>query len=410
MLTDMQLRKLDASAGLVSAGGAPGLYYKASAQGRGKWVLRFVSPVTGARRDMGLGTYPDIGLASARQRALRERTTIAGGKDPLEQRREAEQAAASARPDLTFEEAARQVHEEMKPAFRNAKHSAQWLTSLESYAFPKLGVRTVSSLRAGDFADALRPIWLEKPETASRVKQRCAAVMDWCVAHEMITASPVGVVAKLLARQPGKSERVTHQPAAPWQKVPAIVSQICQVERPSPARRVLEFLILTACRSGEVRGMRWSEIDLDNKVWTIPANRMKAKQAHRVPLSEGAVEILKGARAVQLHPELVFPSSRGTELSDMALTKLLRDEMVESSEPNRTATAHGFRSSFRDWASEHGYSRDLAEKALAHTIKNRVEAAYHRTDLLEQRRPMMEAWADYVSPRRRATAEDKNRQ
>jgi len=396
LLTELKIKKIDVADGLVSDGGVPGLYFKASSPGKGKWVFRFVSPDTKKRRDMGIGTYPDVNIARAREAVRLQRDALAQGRDPLEVKRRAGREARATLEELTFEAAAREVHKEVIRGFKNHKHAAQWLTTLESYVFPQLGSRKVSTLRASDFAEALRGIWLSKPETASRVKQRCAYVMDWCVARDMIAASPVSAVSKLLAKQPGKSERVAHQPAVPWQKVPGVVAAICRVERPSAARRLLEVLILTGCRSGEVRGMRWSEIDFDNKIWTIPGTRMKAKQPHRVPLCGRVVEILADARALQLHVELVFPSSRGGILSDMALTKLLRDQKVASSDSDRIATAHGFRSSFRDWASEHGYARDLAEKALAHTIKNRVEAAYHRTDLLEQRRSMMEAWARYV--------------
>jgi integrase len=400
LLTELKLRRLTPSDGLVSVGGVPGLYYKAATVGRGKWVLRFVSPMTSKRRDMGLGTYPEVTLSLARKAALMERERINQGDDPLEHKRQLERTAALSVKDPTFAEAARKVHEEVKSGFRNQKHAEQWLTSLETYVFPLLGERLVSSLRASDFADALRPIWLPKAETASRLKQRCAAVMDWSVAHGFLPASPVGVVSKLLAKQPGKATRVIHQPAAPWQSIPTIVSQLCHVERPSVSRRALEILILTGCRSGEVRGMEWSEIDFTEKIWTIPGIRMKAKQTHRVPLCDRAMEMLETWRHLKLHPKLVFPSSRGTQLSDMTLTKLLRDKRVYSSEPGRYATAHGFRSSFRDWASEHGYARDLAERALAHTIKNQTEKAYHRTDLLEQRRTMMQEWSFFAQSAR----------
>ena len=176
-----------------------------------------------------------------------------------------------------------------------------------------------------------------------------------------------------------------------------MVTTLCRGNSSSPSRRALEFLILTAARSGEVRGMQWAEVDFEAKVWTIPASRMKAKSAHRVPLSDSAIEILKSQSSPRLQDRLVFPSGRETQLSDMALTKLLRDFGVKSNDPRRVATVHGFRSTFRDWASENGFARELAEKALAHTIKNRTEAAYHRTDLLEQRRPMMDAWAEFIT-------------
>ena len=397
MLTELKIKKLSTQSGLLADGLAKGLYYKASGPAVGKWVFRYVSPETKKRRDMGLGTYPEVSLADARHSAIAQRSLIASGVDPIEAKRSQEQERAARAAESTFEDAARLVFADISGSFRNAKHKAQWLSSLDEYVFPILGHRKVSSLRAQDFADALRPIWLEKAETASRIKQRCGVIMDWCVAKGIITASPVSVVTKLLPRQPGKAERVQHQPAVPWQELPHAVTTLCRGNSRSPARRALEFLILTAARSGEVRGMEWAEVDFATKVWTIPASRMKAKTAHRVPLSDRAIEILKAQSSPRLHEDLVFPSGKGTQLSDMSLTKLLRDHRIKSNEPGRIATAHGFRSTFRDWASENGYARDLAEKALAHTIKNRTEAAYHRTDLLEQRRPMMEAWSEFVT-------------
>ena len=187
-----------------------------------------------------------------------------------------------------------------------------------------------------------------------------------------------------------------HQPALPWREVPDFIESELRTGKPSLSKTMLEFLILTAARSGEVRAMTWDEVDLTTAVWTVPAERMKAKTAHRVPLSSRAVELLRSQQDKADHPTLVFPSIRGKVPSDMILTKFLRDHNVESSEPGRTATAHGFRSSFRNWASENEYARDLAERALAHTINNEAEAAYDRTDLLDQRRAMMEAWANHV--------------
>lgn len=185
---------------------------------------------------------------------------------------------------------------------------------------------------------------------------------------------------------------MTHHPAVPWRDLPSVARRLFSDDRPSAGKSMLELLILTATRSGEVRGMQWDEIDFKNATWTIPASRMKAKQFHRVPLPSRAIEILKRQRKMVAESPLVFPSRRNTPLSDMTLTKLLRDAEVSSDTPGRVATAHGFRSAFRDWASESGYPRDLAERALAHTIRNSTEAAYHRTDLLEQRRKMMEDW------------------
>lgn len=273
----------------------------------------------------------------------------------------------------------------------SSKHADQWINTLEDYVFPHIGHRTVDTLRAVDFAETLRPIWLTKPETGSLVRQRCDKVMSWCAARGYIIGSPLSVVDHLLPKQPGKRERVVHHPAVPWTDVPAFFQRELIGKPTSATRQMLELLILTAARSGEVRGMEWNEIDLAARVWTIPASRMKAKQAHRVPLSGRCIQILQ-SRYEDGCQGLVFQTRKATAYTGMAMTKLLRDANVKSDIPGRIATAHGFRSSFRDWASEHGYPRDVAEKALAHTIKNQTEAAYHRTDLLEQRRNMMEEW------------------
>ena len=216
--------------------------------------------------------------------------------------------------------------------------------------------------------------------------------MKWSWAHGLVSSNPVDNVGHLLPHRNGAQP--THQPAMPWQDIPQFVRSKLRRGPYNVSRALLEFVILTAARSGEARAVTWGEVDFDAGVWTIPASRMKAKVVHRVPLSQRALEILSVQRAQHPETDLVFPSVRGLVLSDMVLTKFLRDHKARSSEPGRIATAHGFRSSFRDWASENGYARDLAERALAHTVKNQVEAAYHRTDLLEQRRAMMEAWED----------------
>lgn len=396
-LTDVQARNLKPGDKKIADGTVTGLYLCPSrGAGQGKWILIFMSPVTRTRREMGLGTYPEVNIRDARDSAQAARKYVRDGKDPIQQRdlEQAERQTSHMVP--TFEEAARSVHKEQKPGWSNSKAAAQWLTTLETYVFPQLGRSKVDALKAKDFADALRPIWNTKQETAKRVKQRCSVVMDWCVAREFIQASPVSVVDKLLAKQQSKSGRVKHFPSLPWKDIPDFVERVIKNGKTSMAKPMLEFLILTAARSGEVRGMTWDEVDFGNQVWAIPAERMKAKTAHNVPLSPRAIEILEEQGAAGLHDTLVFPSPRGKKFSDMVLTKLLRDNKAPSDQPGRTATAHGFRSSFRDWASEHGYQRDLAERALAHTIKNQTESAYHRTDLLEQRRGMMEAWADQV--------------
>ena len=397
LLTDTRARNIKPGDKPKAHGSVPGLRLEPStAKGQGKWILRFVSPASNKRRDMGLGTYPEVGVASAREKGMAARKLIAEGKDPIDCR-DAEKAAVLASVEaMTFERAARQVHDEQKPGWKNAKHVDQWINTLRDYVFPKIGERKVKELNPADFAEVLRPLWLAKPETGSRVKQRCQTVMKWCWAHGFVQGNPVDVVDHLLPQQPGKRERTQHQPAMPWREIPQFVAKVLHVGEANISRRLLEFVLLTAARSGEARTMLWDEVDLEGQTWTVPASRMKAKVMHRVPLSARAVEILEAQRTLHPDAKIVFPAPRGGVLSDMVLTKFLRDHEAKSSDPGRVATAHGFRSSFRDWASENGYPRDLAERALAHAIANQAEAAYHRTDLLEQRRAMMEAWAQHV--------------
>ncbi|MBN8211332.1 MAG: tyrosine-type recombinase/integrase [Xanthomonadales bacterium] len=405
LITDAKARTISPGSPPVPHGVVTGLalFPSATHKSQGKWVLRFVSPVTHKRRNAGLGAYPEVGIAMAGKLAREMREQIAAGQDPLELK-----AAEAAKPKTpAFKDAAEQLHRELKPGWKNVKHAQQWLNTLTEYAFPLIGSISIDQLQPRHMADVLRPIWLEKAETASRVKQRLHAVMAWGWAHGFNQANPVDVVNHLLPLQPGKSVRVEHQPAMPWAKVPAFVkAELATANEFDVTRQALLYLILTASRSGEVRGMVWDEVNLQGKLWTIPAARMKAKQVHRVPLSKQAVELLK--RQVGHHEELVFPSVQAqTVLSDMTLTALLRRLKAKSDTADRVATAHGFRSSFRDWCSENGFARDLAERSLAHTVQNKVEAAYHRTDLLEQRRPMMQAWADFIIPVDRKTNRNK---
>ncbi len=402
MLSDAKARKLKPADKPMLDGTIKGLYlFPTQTPGNGKWILRYVSPETSKRRDMGLGSYPTISIRDARTRAFEARAKIEDGVDPLEERRATQDEANRKARIPTFEEAARAVHTDLSAGFRNAKHSHQWINTLEVSMFPSLGKRPVNELGPADFAGCLKPIWLLKPETASRIKQRCDAVMEWCAANGFIMASPVRVVDKLLPKQPGKRERVEHQPAVPWREVPDLVQNVLHTGGVTQTKLMLELLILTACRSGELRQMQWQEIDFVDAVWTIPASRMKAKVVHRVPLAPRALDILNiQLLKLQTREGLVFPSRKQTPISDVTLTKFLHDRNVASDTPGRGATAHGFRSSFRDWASESGYPKDVAERALAHTVKNAVEAAYHRTDLLDQRRLMMGEWAKHCSTTR----------
>ncbi|EJD6367858.1 TPA: tyrosine-type recombinase/integrase [Proteus mirabilis] len=395
LLTNTKAKNIQPGDKPLPHGGITGLtLHPSSTKGRGKWVLRYMSPVTQKRRNAGLGSYPEITISEVSNIASIMREQIIKGIDPLEFKK-----SISEKPSIpSFEDAARKLHTELLPGWKNEKHGKQWITTLEQYVFPFIGSMTLDTIAPADIADTLRPIWLTRSETASRVKQRIHAVMQWAWAHSYCSANPVDVVTHLLPQQISVSIRTEHQPAMPWKSLPLyIATYVSTDERYNVTRALLLFVILTASRSGEARAMRWGEIDFKQRVWTIPAERMKAGMQHRVPLSDQAMSLLHSLKG--LHDELVFPSPRKqVVLSDMVLTAFLRRTKAPSDNPNRVATAHGFRSTFRDWCSEHGYSRDLAERALAHTVKNKVEAAYHRTDLLDQRRPMMQAWADYLLP------------
>lgn len=363
-------------------------------KGHGYWRFIFTSPETKKRRESSFGPYPEVGIAEAGKLGFEARELIAKGIDPLEDKKRTELERQNIRTIPTFKEAAFILHSELAPSWKNVKHGQQWINTLSTYAFPIIGECTMNSLTPALIADVLRPIWLSKSETASRLKQRLHAVIAWGWAHGFCASNPVDVVQHLLPKQESKELRKQHQPAMPWRDIPEFIVKYLR-NGVGVTRPLLEFLILTATRSGEVRGMLWQEVDIEQAVWVIPEGRMKMKVAHRIPLSDRAIEIIKAQTGH--HAELVFPAPRGSELSDMVLTSFLRKIEAHSDTPERYATAHGFRSSFRDWASENGYARDLAERALAHAIENKTEAAYHRSDLLEQRRVMMQAWSDYVT-------------
>lgn len=364
------------------ATGVTGLWlHPSSRAGHGRWIFRFVSPVTGKRRDMGMGAYPDVPVKSALERARLAREQMAQGIDPIDFR--SNQKAVP-----TFEQAARKQWAVVSPSFRNPKHRAQWLSSLEQHAFPAIGHMRVDRLTAAHFADFLNDLMHRVPETCKRVKMRCNVIMAACRANGLISANPLDDISALLASD---KRIVAHQPAAPWQMVPSFVKE--HLAGAGGAKAALLFAILTATRSGEVRGAIWDEIDFDNRLWIIPAERMKAGVEHRVPLSEQALAILHTQSRLN---EFVFPALRGGQLSDMALTQILRKANAPSDAPGRVATVHGFRSSFRNWAADTGIDSDTAERSLAHAIRNRVQAAYERSDRLEARREVMQRWADFV--------------
>ena len=361
-------------------GDGDGLFLQVTKSGSRSWICRVQK--NGRRRDIGLGSAKKVSLAQARQRAVEVRSQVEAGLDPVLERKKAAGIP-------TFREAAATVFAENRKAWRNAKHRAQWLSSLEAYAFPHIGDIAVSDIESGHVRDTLVKIWLEKPETARRVRQRIVAVIDWSIAKNYRAHPlPMAAINKSLPKVPKK---VKHHRALLYADVPAFMALLRK--RVSIGRLAFEALVLTAARSGEIRMATWDEIDLETKLWTIPADRMKAGREHVVPLSDQAVDVFRrAAKFRHASSELVFSGAKPKNpLSDMTLTKICRDLNVG-------AVPHGFRSSFRDWVAEAtDFDGDVAEMALAHTIPNKVEAAYRRGNLLQKRRQLMGRWADFVS-------------
>lgn len=356
-----------------------GLSLLLTAPKKGYWVLR--ATINGRRRDIGLGPLDLVTLAEARELAIDMRRDIQRGIDPIEERKRQKIEI------LTFKAAAEKVHSEHKATWKNGKHQDQWINTLETYAFPKLGDRLVNDIEGPLIREVLLNIWLEKPETARRVKQRIGVVLDWAYANGMrATEAPMRSLSRALPRQPKQDG---HFAAMPYEDVPTFLKHLHK--RTSVARLALEFLILTASRSGEVRGAKWAEINLDAKLWTVPAERMKVGKEHVIPLTDAAIDALERARPYYAEcSDLVFPGRNVLRpMSDMTLLKILRYAKLPF-------TVHGFRSAFRDWAAENtSYPGEVAEAALAHTVSNKVEAAYRRTNYLDKRRELMREWSDF---------------
>lgn len=359
-------------------GDGDGLFLLVGRTGAKSWMVRVQKD--GKRRDIGLGSSAKVPLKLARDRAANVREQIEAGIDPVAERRKAAGVP-------TFREAAAVVHAEHKGGWKNAKHRAQWLSSLESYAFPQIGDVAVSQVDAPAVRDALASIWLTKPETARRVRQRIMTVIDWAVAKGYRDGPlAMAIIDKSLPRQRVK---VKHHAAVPYATLPAFMAELRAKE--TSGRLALEAAILTAARSGEVRLATWAEIDLQAATWTIPASRMKAGREHVIPLSPQAVVLFERMKAHRRGgSDLILPGAvRGKPLSDMTLTKVLRDMEVD-------AVPHGFRSTFRDWVAEQtSWPAEIAEAALAHVIADKTVAAYQRGSMLEKRRDLMTAWADY---------------
>ncbi|MDA8232638.1 MAG: integrase arm-type DNA-binding domain-containing protein [Magnetospirillum sp.] len=369
-----------------------GLYLRIGPKGAKSWVYRY--RVDGKRRDMGLGPVHTVSLADARARAAECRKHRIDGADPKMERDKVKLAAKiEAARAMTFRQCAEAYVDAHKAGWRNTKHAAQWTSTLDTYAYPVFGGLPVAAVDTGLVMKVLEPIWAKKTETASRLRGRIEAVLDWATARVYRTGeNPArwrGHLDKLLPAR-SKVQRVEHHPALPYDQMGAFM--VLLRAQDGTSARALEFAILTAARTGEVIGARWSEIDLAKKVWTVPAERMKAGREHRVPLSEAAVAVLETMQTIK-EGDYVFPGGRALKpLSNMAMLKLLgrmeRDDL----------TAHGFRSTFRDWCAERtAYPAEVAEMALAHVVSDKVEAAYRRGDLFEKRARLMADWAEFCA-------------
>lgn len=369
-------------------GDGAGLWLIVSQTNAKRWAYRYT--IAGKVSEIGLGSYPSVSLAEARFKAVEALRLSKSGKSPLEAKREA--ARANARKP-TFGEVADALIEAKAPEWRNADHLQQWRMTLSEYAKP-LRSKLVDEISTADVLEVLKPIWRKTPETASRLRGRIEAVLDAAKAQGYRTGENPAAWRGHLSHLLPKRQKLTkgHHPALPYEDVPAFIARLRDQKGLSALG--LELQILTACRSGEMLGAVWEEIDLASKVWTIPAERTKAGKVHRVPLSGRALEILETLAAVRIN-EFVLPgNAKGKPLSKMAFEMLMRRMKVTD------ATPHGFRSSFRDWCgNETNFPRDVAEAALAHRISDATEAAYRRGDALEKRRALMCAWAAYCEPK-----------
>ena len=387
------------SAGFHAVGGVAGLYLQVlpsrivggvTVLGGRSWILRVM--VGGKRRDMGLGGYPTVPLAGARDRARMARDLIDQGKDPIAERKAAKRALiADAAKAITFEDAGKAYTSAHEASWKNAKHREQWRNTLKSLVYPKIGKLGVQDIELAHVLGVLEPIWKDRTETANRVRGRLELILDWATARGyregLNPARWRGHLDKMLAA-PKKLKVQGHMAALPIDEVPAFMSRLRAAG--GQGARALELAVLTAMRSGEVRGARWSEFNFDERVWVIPGHRMKMGREHRVPLSAAALAVL----AQQPHIEgedLVFSAASGGVLSDRTLLAVLR-------RLDLAVTVHGFRSTFRDWCGEFtNYPREIAEAALAHAVGDATERAYRRGDALEKRRQLMEEWANYCA-------------
>ncbi|MCS4300126.1 MULTISPECIES: tyrosine-type recombinase/integrase [Acinetobacter] len=402
--------------GRHAVGGVDGLHLRIVNDSRA-WILRVVvgqrfdedGKQRVRRRDIGLGSYPEVSLAEARTKAQEMKAQIRNGIDPIQQKQEKLQALRIQKlRDCTFRECAKIVIANKSRELKNQKHIAQWSTTLETYIYPTLGDRVISSITKVDVAKVLEPIWAEKNETAKRLRGRIETIFDYAKAMEYFEGDNPAEWKGNLEPILGNLKQVSRpHPSLPYDQVAEFVQHLRQKDGISP--KALEFAILTACRSGEIFGATWQEIDFVSKVWIIPKERMKADKEHRVPLSEQAIELLKSIRTDIESQTYIFPAPRtGSMLSDMSLIALIKrmheQKLKENSlgyidpKQNRVITTHGFRSTFRDWSADKtDYPREVCEHVLAHKLPDEVEAAYLRGAYLEKRKTLMADWAQFCS-------------
>lgn len=370
-----------------------GLRLVVSKLGAKNWVLRYT--IGGKRREMGLGSFPDVGLADARSKASEYRLQATENIDPIDTR------LAEPGKVPTFTTCAAQYIRAHRRGWKNAKHARQWVSTLKTYARPVIGAKLVDVIDTEDMLKILSPIWTAKTVTAKRTQGRIENVLDFAAAHKyrdhLNPARWRGHLDKLLPR-PSRVKTVSHHPAMSYTEVPNLMAELSGKD--SASASALQFLVLTATRTNEVLQALWSEIDLEAGIWTIPAAKMKTRQEHRVPLSDAAMAILRGLERDESNP-YVFPGARyGRPLSNISLLQVMRGIGYGVKGSRGDYVPHGFRSSFRDWSGEvSSFPRDVAEMALAHVIANKVEAAYRRGDLFTKRTEMMQMWASYLATR-----------
>ena len=356
-----------------------GLFLHVRPSGAKKWLQRYT--FQGRRREIGLGSAKIVSVATARKNAHQNLVLVSEGIDPIEDKK-----LDNIIPK--FEVAARKVYEDNRPTWRNAKHAAQFITTLETYAFPVIGNMSVKEINSSHILRILSPIWVTKAETAKRVRQRLSTVFKYCIAQQWRTDDPANIA--IVEALPNPKRKVQHRKSISYNDVSGFIETVSKSSAGLSTKLGLEFLILTATRSGEVRNARWDEVN--GSLWTIPAERMKAGVAHRIPLPSRCIEILEEAKTISQGSGFIFEGTKPNKpLSENTFNKLMKELGLE-------VHAHGFRTSFRTWTQEKtNYPREIAEAALAHSLRDKAEAAYARSDLLEKRAEMMEAWAQFIS-------------